>query len=53
MIPLEGSTAKNLGLIQPKIGCFSCSLVSSRGLYLLTCVLYKSHYSYGSTSMNV
>jgi len=25
-------TAKNIGLIQHKLGCFSCSLVSSRSL---------------------
>jgi len=34
-------TAKYLGLIQPKLGCFSCSLVSSRSLciiFLLTFV---------------
>jgi len=40
---------KNLGLIQPKLGCLSCSLVSSCSLscmiILLTCVTYKSHYS--------
>ena len=28
----ETFTAKNLGLIQPKLGCFSCSLVSSHSL---------------------
>ena len=27
------TTAKNLGLIQPKLGCFSCCLVSSAALH--------------------
>ena len=42
---------KYLGLIQPKLGCISGSLVSS--LHDPTpdfCHLYKSHFSYGNTA---
>jgi len=39
------NTAQNPGLIQPKLGCFSCSLVSSQQPCTTAFVPYKFHYS--------